>query len=303
MKKHVLSMLVLAVAMKAGVAQAQDQCKNAAEAGDRFAAGTSLYNEGDYKLALIEFERTHDLCPNYKVLYNIGQVNMQLNNYARARMALERYLKEGGTEIPPARAQRVEADLTLLRQRTAFVRVVTNVPGATVLIDDTEVGVTPFALLVDAGKHNVSVKMSGHLPASKAITLAGSDDVTVKLDLAENKPLALAAPAPLPAREGSNLWIPWTITGFVTAGAVASGIVSLSTQSELAGLRVSPTATEEDRASAASRAKTLALTTDILTGAAILSAGLSLYLTLKPSKKESTRVGIGPGSVMLSGSF
>src|SRR6187431_3094612 len=59
------------------------------EAGERYARGLSLYGDGEFLLALVEFERAYQLSNNYKVLYNIGQVRIQLGRYAKAKEALE----------------------------------------------------------------------------------------------------------------------------------------------------------------------------------------------------------------------
>ena len=62
--------------------------------------GLELYDEGDFRLALVEFERAYSVGHNFKILFNIGQVHFQLNGYAKARLALEQYLKEGGAAVP-----------------------------------------------------------------------------------------------------------------------------------------------------------------------------------------------------------
>src|SRR4051812_29519826 len=66
------------------------------EAGERYGRGLSLYSEGDYALAVIEFERAYALVSDYRVLYNVGQVRIQLGNYALARVARETKLRDGG---------------------------------------------------------------------------------------------------------------------------------------------------------------------------------------------------------------
>src|SRR5688500_5007200 len=55
------------------------------EARQRYDRGIRLYAEGEFALAVIEFERAYTLVPDYRVLYNIGQVRIQLAQYARAR--------------------------------------------------------------------------------------------------------------------------------------------------------------------------------------------------------------------------
>lgn len=88
------------------------------EAKERFDRGLVMYREGDLQLALLQFERAHELVPIYRVLYNIAQVQQQLRMYARAVVTLERYLRDGGEDIPPERRAAVERDLASLRPRT-----------------------------------------------------------------------------------------------------------------------------------------------------------------------------------------
>src|SRR6188768_228839 len=99
------------------------------EAGERYARGLTLYGDGEFLLALVEFERAYQLSNNYKVLYNIGQVRIQLGRYAKAKEALEEYLKIGGTNLSPERSQAVHKDLTTLAERTASLNVVTLETG------------------------------------------------------------------------------------------------------------------------------------------------------------------------------
>src|SRR4051794_1962396 len=65
------------------------------EAFSRFNKGKELFSEGDLQAALIEFRRAYELAPNYVVLYNIGNVYYQLQDYPNALTYLERYLQEG----------------------------------------------------------------------------------------------------------------------------------------------------------------------------------------------------------------
>ena len=147
------------------------------EAKQRFDRGLDLYTEGEYPLALIEFRRAYELVPNYRVLYNIGQVSIQLGQYANARRALEEYVQKGGEAIPADRRAAVSKDLSMLEQRTAFVEITANVPGSDVLVDDVAIGKTPLggALLVDAGIHRVIVRHPGYLQRNDQVTLAGGD--------------------------------------------------------------------------------------------------------------------------------
>src|SRR5262245_20824847 len=86
-----------------------------AEAAVRYKKGVDLFNESDFQAALIEFRRAYGLAPNYAVLYNIGQVYFQLQDYAHALTTLEQYLAEGGKNIAAARRSEVEKDIAKLK--------------------------------------------------------------------------------------------------------------------------------------------------------------------------------------------
>ena len=162
-------------ALPAAAAPAGPSAEVLAEAKQRFDRGYELYEEGEYPLALIEFNRADELVPNYRVLYNIGQVCIQLGQYANARRALSEYMKQGEGSLTPDRRTSVNKDLDMLTRRTAFLTVNGNVEFAEVLVDDVVVGKIPLEapLLVDAGMHRVTLRRSGYLPRTSNVTLAG----------------------------------------------------------------------------------------------------------------------------------
>ena len=74
-------------------------------AGEHFQRGVDLYNGGDYRAALIAFQRAYEIAPNFGVLYNLGQASAELKDYVSALDAFERYLKEGGDAVPADRRE------------------------------------------------------------------------------------------------------------------------------------------------------------------------------------------------------
>src|SRR4029077_6652980 len=111
------------------------------EATTHFRRGVALYNEADYRGALIEFKRAYEIAPNASVLYNVGETYYQLQNYAAALAVFERYLTEAGTSAPHRRE--VEQTLETLRTRVGNVQISTNVPDCEITVDDDLVGKTP----------------------------------------------------------------------------------------------------------------------------------------------------------------
>jgi tetratricopeptide (TPR) repeat protein len=293
------------------------------EAKQRFDRGFELYNEGEYPLALIEFNRAYELVPNYRVLYNIGQVCIQLAQYANARRALEEYRTKGGDELPAERREAVARDLAMLDRRTAFLMITTNVPGAEVLVDDVVVGKTPLgpALLVDAGVHRISARLQGYQQRASRVTLAGGDEQTLALTLdiqPEVKPTIVLRDR-VDGGAQTLMIAGWVTTGALAAGAVITGILGSSEAKELDKLKEEPPTDDlaERLDSSKSKAASLFLASDVLSGAAVVVGGLSLWITLDPPKPKAPadspvepgapprdlQVGYQDGQFQLRGSF
>jgi hypothetical protein len=287
--KNVVRWTACALAMAAIATAAPARAADAEEAADHFRRGTEFYKQGDNKLALIEFERAYQLAPSYRVLYNIGQVNFQLANYAKALVAFRRYLSEGGAEVPADRRTLVEADIASLLERVASVRVKSNVEGAEVLVDDVPVGKTPLGegVLVDAGQHVVRVTAQGYEPQQRVLTLAGRDRVEAEILLKKVEKNVVV----VRTDEGSSVSaapiIAWSLTGALATTALVTGILSLNSQSSLRSLRESESyVSSSELDSAASRAKTYALVADIAAAGAIVSAGVAVYFTFFDEKAK-----------------
>src|SRR4051812_23680819 len=162
-----------AFAEAAPAAAATDSAPDATakqEAARRFEHAIKLYEEADYILALAEFERVYELVPDYRVLYNIGQVSIQLGRYARAFRTLKEYVARGGSELAPDRAAAVQADLAQLSGKIARLSVQVEQAGAQISVDGAAVGRSPLAepLVVDVGEHRVQIELPGYAAQSQA---------------------------------------------------------------------------------------------------------------------------------------
>jgi len=259
-----------------------------AEAKQRFDRGLDLYSEGEYPLALIEFTRAYELVPNYRVLYNIGQVGIQLGQYANARRALEEYVQKGGDTIPADRRAAVAKDMAMLEQRTAFLEISVNVTGAEVLVDDVVVGKTPMgpALLVDAGVHRIVVRHPGYVPRNSQVTLAGGDRQALPLTLEVQPPeKSTIVVREREVQSDSTLLIAgWVGTGALATAAIVTGILGAGKAKDLKDLKAADPRDYDDFGSeldsTKSSASSLLLVSDVCSGAAVVVGGLSLWLTL-----------------------
>jgi hypothetical protein len=291
-----------------------------AEAARRYDLGLKLYAEGEFRLAVIEFERTYQITSDYRVLYNIGQVRIQLGNYAKAIGALNDYLKGGGDKISEDRKKAVQADLDMLAARTGHVRIVANVAGADILVDDLPVGQSPLSdpVLLDAGEHKVTAKKPGYDGRAVPVTLAGRDSMLVELKLEKLPEGGQRVVIKEVQKESNSTWIiaTWSATGVLAVGAGVTGGLGIKAANDLDDMRKEEGSTNDERDSQSRRAKTLLLAADIMGGAAIVTGGIALYLTLsdsgssdKPAPQKSkpvpTKTGlvIGPGRIAIRGEF
>lgn len=307
-------------------AEASPEAKK--KAMGHFETGLKLYEDGEFSLALIEFERAYSYIPDFRVLYNIGQVSIQLGRYARAAQALKQYLDQGSASIALTRVQSVQADLAMLEGRTAHLRVECNVPGAEVLLDDVRIATTPFEapLLVDAGEHRLTVQHPGYLPRNERLVLAGRDDHGLRIELvpvtpsaSQVKPVpAVVAVPPLVQTPGESpmltrtklLYIGAGSTGLLAAGWAVTGYLGISAAGELNDELKHPS-TESRLSSLRGKAQALLLTSDILGACALGAGATTLYFALTSSKSEPIRskganrleLGFAPSAVLLHGTF
>jgi tetratricopeptide (TPR) repeat protein len=282
------------------------------EARSRFARAVELYADGDFKLALIEFERAYSLVPNYRLLYNIGQVNLQLHSYAKALDAFQAYLSEGGQDVPKARRDEVERTTESLRQRTASLRVRAQPAGAEILVDDAAVGVEPLArpLTLDAGEHRVTARKPGFVSATKAIVLAGRDEATLDLSLAPEPIAGTRSDVREQGHTGRSAWFyaGWAGTAGLGIAAAVTGGLALSDAAKLKDLRENQPSTSEELAAASDRAHTMAVATDVLIVSTAVAASAMVYFTwLRPAPKAESapRVSVGSAgpALWVRGSF
>jgi hypothetical protein len=208
--RAILGPLLLSSALAAPQVGAQEPSSAAANsrpsplsiARQHFARGVELYRVGAYDAALAEFTRAYELSPNYRILYNIAQIQAQRQDYVQALELFARYLHDGGEEIPTARSAAVEAETHELGRRVAELRVESNVEGATLVINEVRTTQLPLTapLWINAGIHRLRVEKIGYSPSTRTITVAGGEAPVLHFELSPSvPPLELDSLAALPS--------------------------------------------------------------------------------------------------------
>jgi hypothetical protein len=282
----------------------------ALNASRHFQRGVKLSEDADWRAALIEFQRAYAIIPNYRVLFDIGQCRYQIRDYPGALTAFQRYLTEGGDQVPPERRVEVVSDIDLLKGRVAMVRIVSATPGATVGIDDASVGTTPLAspIAVSAGRHKIVASKAGLMDIVRYVDLAGEESVDVSLDF--------GAPAgPSPAKSPTRSLAPAILAFGVAAAGVGVGsyfgVEALENKRELERTCTGNSCPSSSHP-AFDAAQRDALVSTVGFAAAVVGAGAGAAYLLFATPRDSERTAkasvlshllVGVGSVGAQGNF
>jgi hypothetical protein len=287
--------------------------RHAQEASKHFQHGVELSEDGDWRAAVIEFERAYAIAPNFRVLYDIGQCHYQLHDYPAALDAFRRYLAEGQALVPPERRAKVESDIDSLRGRVASLRLSASVDGAEVGVDDLVVGTTPIAapVVVSAGRHKLTASKAGLPEVVRYVDIAGEETLDVALDLG---PQAEVPARAAPSARGRSL-APAVVAFGVTAVGVAVGsyfgLQAISNKRDLDQQCVFGSCPESSKPLYA-EAERNALLSTLGFGAAIAGVGVGAMYLLFTGPRESARTPpsvalprlvVGPGSIGAEGTF
>lgn len=255
-----------------------------------FEQGVEFYAEGDYRAALIELQRAYELHRTYKLLYNLGQVAYELRDYAGAERFFRDYLAKGGNELSPERRREIKQELARLRSRVASLRVSTNLPSATIRVDDHVVTNPEGALRVSAGRRVIRAEAAGYAPVERAVDVTGGEELKVDLSFGPSLLGAGREGAPTASQAGVGP-LPW-VTGILSGALlIASGAVGWAAYQDISArddaLRTYTTRSELD--SLGEQAHTKAIVADALLGAALVSAAVTMVVVLTHNGKPDTK--------------
>jgi PEGA domain-containing protein len=263
-----------------------------AAARSHFLRGVQLYRSEAYDAALAEFSRAYESAPNYRILYNLAQIQAQRHDYVEALKLFRRYVADGAGDVAEARVSEVEAEISELEQRISRLRVETNTDDARLFINDTWVGVLPQTepLLVNAGIYRVRAEKAGYISAWRVVTLTGGDDLTLNLELSAEieidppltPPSVSAAPVPAPRRsvDRTALWTSLATTGALTGACLSFGFVTGQANARLDRLLATYPAPRDSIDRSRARVRNLAALTDAFGVAAATALGFSAYFYL-----------------------
>jgi hypothetical protein len=150
-----------------------------------FNRGVELFHDGMLSAALAEFLKSYKEVPQWAVLYNVGVCYYRLGRYEDALKVFEKYMKEGGDEIPADR--RVAVEKMKIKMAASYGSLVIDykLPGVLVTIDGKETRETPVKdpIPLAAGIHSVFLFREGHYPVLMEVSVASGEETVLPVKM------------------------------------------------------------------------------------------------------------------------
>ena len=273
-----------------------------------FKSARELMKDGDYESACPKLEESQRIDPGTGTLLNLGDCYEKAGKLASAWATYELLLPEAQRLNQADRiryaSERREVLGEKLSRLTIEIPAGSSVPGLTIELDGERLSAASVgeALPVDGGTHTVKASAPNYLPWSEEVTLTiESDAKTVSVPPLEPAPApeaALVAPAastatappPVEADSGARpqgtntaVYIAGGATAVLALGAGITGGIALGKAARFDEANMNPARTEAEREDLRDSAKSMALVSTIFTGAAIVGAGVTVYLLVSDS--------------------
>jgi tetratricopeptide (TPR) repeat protein len=201
-----------------------------AEARARYQEGAQAYTEGRYKDAIDLFLDADRIRPSAALSFNIARAYEKLRDASGALRWYRDYFRR--TDKPEDREQvqlRIGALQELLRQKgVQQVTILSEPPGATVVVDRRPMGVTPWTGDLTPGAHHLELRLRGYGDAESEFELPAARAVDVRVALVQDAPSAEPVlPRPTPWQPAPDVTTPersWSrkTWGFVALGAAGA---------------------------------------------------------------------------------
>lgn len=261
---------------------------NKEEAGKHFEKGVELFNNEDFSAALIEFEAAYDAHPHFAVRYNIAMCFYKLKEYGSAVHQIQRYLAEGGEEVPKKKKVEVEKILEDLQSLVASVKINCNVEGAEVYVNGEYRDKVPmfFPIQLDVGKYEIEIRAEGYEPYKHTVKLPGRAAETIDVELvpAGQVPTGGESSSKEAIQPTSKKRVPVAafgamagLTGALALTASIMGGMALKKEKDYEGLGV-----DDAWEDAQKSGRNLVIATDVLwgiTGAAAVTTVILVFFT------------------------
>lgn len=277
------------------------QAKNLALAKDHYEKAERHYSVGEFDKALEHYKKSFDMSDKPELLFNIAQCHRQLKQYEKAIFFYKLFL----SRLPGSGLKsEVEKHISDMQKamtpggKTAKISIITDPPGADIFIDKFSGkpdGQSPSVLPVQPGPHLIVISKNGFIQVHKRLNVSEQ-----KLEVLEIKLTPQTSSGPIKPKEieKKSAFKNWkfitgaSLAGVFTIGSIYTGLKALDYES-----KYNDSTDPDERDTFKKKGQRMALYTDIMIGAAIVSgtlAVLSVVLSGSSSKKENSSISVIP---------
>ncbi|XXY53021.1 tetratricopeptide repeat protein [Sorangium sp. So ce269] len=271
----------------------QPSAAELASARRLFALGLAAEDQGRWAEALETYERIRKIVVSPSLWYHLGACHEALGHVVEALNAFELALSSATARRELALARESRSRIEKLRVRTSQIvlRLPEDAAGVHVEIDGEPINpaLVGAAILVTPGERRVVVRAENYEARFEAAVQAETGAVVElraelgpRRPVASARPLAPARPAPLRAPAPGPRISPVAVVGAaaaLAAGAVVTGVIAYDVRQTFLKRNANPApGSLDERQALRDRGQALAITSTVLTGAALVAGGFATYL-------------------------
>src|SRR5262249_33141995 len=140
--------------------------------------GDRLFGKKDYAGALERYQKAYEAFPSPKIYYPMAMTEEKLGKDLDAYNHYVELLKV--EDLPAALKKEAQGHVDDVDKRLVQLTFDVKPAGASVLMDDVEIGTTPLAdpVRLMPGEHTYAVNAQGYMPVEKTMTLQAGDRLT-----------------------------------------------------------------------------------------------------------------------------
>lgn len=212
-----------------------------------FNNGLNLLHNGQYEDALQVFERIYSQNNHLLSLWNMAVCKANLRRFTEALDDINLYLRLSGSDIKEEDRVAANQMITQLRNRLGFLKVKTNLDGASVLIDGNKIGITPIENNINLmpGPHKILIEKTGYFSYEREFEIGRRQQFELEVELRADRDhyqeIQKTITIPPIETEQQQLettvepetpfykkWWFWTAVGVVLAGAWVGTVLAVT---------------------------------------------------------------------------
>ncbi|WP_437620016.1 hypothetical protein [Sorangium sp. So ce1151] len=271
----------------------QPSAAELASARRLFTLGLAAEDQGRWAEALEAYERIRKIVVSPSLLYHLGACHEALGHVVEALNAFELALSGATARRELALARESRARIEKLRVKTSQIvlRLPEDAAGVHVEIDGEPINpaLVGAAILVTPGERRVVVRAENYAARFEAAVQAETGAIVeLRAELGSRRPVASARPlaltraapprAPAPGPRISPVAVVGAAAA-LAAGAVVTGVIAYDVRHTFLKKNADPApGSLDERQALRDRGQALAITSTVLTGAALVAGGFATYL-------------------------